>query len=649
VCGFAGLMVGRCASVGNPVSLATRMSARLRHRGPDDSGSWVDPQQRVAFGFQRLAIIDLSTMGHQPMSSTSGRYTIVFNGEVYNFLQLREQLEHQGHRFRGDSDTEVILAALEQWGVRDAVTRFDGMFAIALWDESAQTLSLIRDRLGIKPLYFYARGGVLAFASELKALTIVPGFDATIDRNALVQYFRYLYIPAPMTIYRHVRKLDPGHILTIRDPGQSVRSEPYWDLADVMRRGLADPFRGSDAEATDALEEAVKKSVALHMNADVPVGAFLSAGVDSSTVVSMMQEISCRPVRTFSVAFDVARHNEADVAGQIASHLGTDHTELLLTGREALEMIPSLPEIFDEPYADTSQIPVYLLCREARKFVTVAVSGDGGDEVYGGYNRYIYGAGSLEKLSRLPRVVRRMASRGIEIVSPEAWARAYGLVERGLPRSARHRLPEEKIPKIGRLLGADSTISMYRSLVSAWEDPPSLVRGGVDSEGPLEAIMADETLGTLTDRMMLTDQRSYLPDDQLAKVDRVSMAVSLEVRVPLIDHRLVEFSWRLPPEAKTRKGVGKWLLREVLYRRVPRSLVDRPKMGLAVPLAEWLRGPLRPWAEALLSEDRLESEGVLYGRPIRTAWGRLQAGRTEAALSLWAVLMFQAWRECWVD
>ncbi|HEX5436689.1 MAG TPA: asparagine synthase (glutamine-hydrolyzing) [Gemmatimonadaceae bacterium] len=626
------------------------MVACLAHRGPDDSGIWVDARFGIGLGFRRLAIVDLSAQGHQPMRSASGRFTIVFNGEVYNHCQLRTSLEQEGWRFRGHSDTEVMLAAFERWGVRDAVTRFVGMFALAVWDAETASLSLVRDRLGIKPLFVSARSGAITFGSELKALVAGPGFDRTVDTDALTDYLRYLYVPGPRTIYRHACKLRPGHMLTITDPAQQLpESVPYWSPVEAAQRGLADPFRGSDEEAVTELRQRLAEAVEMRLQADVPLGALLSGGIDSSVVVALAQAACARPIKTFSVAFEVREHNEAPHAARVASYLGTDHTEVLLTGEDALAVVPRLPEIFDEPYADTSQIPAFLICGVARKDVVVALSGDGGDEVYGGYNRYIYGEHLLKRMIRVPRPARQALAAGIGALSPSAWDRAYGVLAPVLPSALRHRLPGEKLHKMSRLMRSESVPNMYRTLVSAWSQPEDLVIANGAGDDPFERQLGMNEVSRLLDRMMLTDQLIYMVDDQLAKVDRVSMAVSLEARVPLIDHRLVEFAWRLPAHMKIRDGQGKWLLRQLLYRLVPSELVDRPKMGLSVPLDQWLRGPLRPWAEDLLSADRLRKEGVLHAAPIRAAWSELIAGRSERALGLWAVLMFQAWRARWLS
>ncbi|HKG95751.1 MAG TPA: asparagine synthase (glutamine-hydrolyzing) [Gemmatimonadaceae bacterium] len=650
MCGFAGIFSSAGVREEQLVRDVERMIDPIAHRGPDDSGVFTDPSAGVALGFRRLAIIDLSALGHQPMRSGSGRFTLVFNGEVFNHNELRADLLRDGFTFRGHSDTEVILASFERWGVQAAVKRFVGMFAIAAWDRERRELSLIRDRLGIKPLFVYrAPSGVVTFGSELKALAAGPVFDNTLNRDALQDFLRYLYVPGPQSIYQHITKLPPGHVLTIADPRAPLpASVAYWSVEEVARRGLADQLTGSDEEVVDQFDALLSDAVKMRMEADVPLGALLSGGIDSSVVVALLQQHAARPVKTFSVAFDAEEHNEAHHAAAIAKHLGTDHTEYLLTGKEALDVVPKLPDIFDEPHGDTSQIPAYLICGVARREVTVALTGDGGDEVYGGYNRYTYGERMLQKMMRVPRPARRAVAAGIGTLSPAGWDRAHRFVRPMLPSSLKQRLPGDKVHKIGRIMGADSLPGMYRSLVSVWQDAEGLVVNGRRHRDRMEEVLSAREPRQLLDRMMLADQLTYLTEDQLAKVDRVSMANSLEVRVPLLDHRLVEFSWRAPSRFKIRDGKGKWLLRQVLYRRVPRELIERPKMGLSVPLGQWLRGPLRGWAEELLSADRLTRDGILHSAPIRAAWDQLQAGRDETALGLWAVLMFQGWKARWL-
>ncbi len=648
MCGLAGLFRKGGARAEDLEALTRAMTGTIRHRGPDDDGVFVAPEAGVALGFRRLAIIDLSPAGHQPMASASGRFTLVFNGEVFNHNALREELLALGHRFRGHSDTEVILAGFESWGIATAVRRFVGMFAIAVWDAGERTLTLIRDRLGIKPMFYWSGGRDFAFASELKALVAVPGFEGRLERDALASYFRYLYVPAPATIYQGVCKLPPGHLLTIRDPSVALPvPEAYWSALTAAAEGAASQVTGSDQDAVDQLDALLCEAVRLRLEADVPLGALLSGGIDSATVVALMQEALPRPARTFTIGFDRPEHDEAEHARAIARHLGTDHTELRVSGADALEVVPLLPDMFDEPLADPSQIPTYLVCKLARQHVTVALSGDGGDELFAGYNRYRHGAGLSRRMARVPAPVRTATAAALAAVAPGAWDQMASVATRLLPARSRPRLVGERIHKLARLLRADGTAARYRTLMSAWDQPQTLVPGAEELADELDRIVGGNSPVELEERMMLADQRGYLADDLLAKVDRASMAVSLEARVPLLDHRLVEFAWRLPLRHKIRDGEGKWILRQVLYRRVPKALVDRPKMGFTVPILDWLRGPLRAWAEELLQPAALAEGGLLDPRPIRAAWGDVQAGRTPNAVALWAVLMFQAWRQRW--
>lgn len=650
MCGFAGILRTPNSANGSVEKIAERMVARIVHRGPDDAGLWSDPEHGVAFGFRRLAIIDLSELGHQPMVSGTGRFVAVFNGEIYNHRALRSELEASGCRFRGHSDTEVMLAAFERHGVLRAVQRFVGMFAIALWDNRERRLHLIRDRLGIKPLYIQATPGRVIFGSELKALAGDPEFVSRLDRSSLATYFRHLYIAAPRTIFENTYKLLPGHILTIGDPSAALpESQPYWSVSSVAQRGAAEPFVGSDANAIDALDELLTESVRLRLEADVPLGALLSGGIDSSTVVALMKRVADgQTVRTYTIGFDRAEHDESAHAKRVAQYLGTEHTELPLTGSDALEVIPRLSEMYDEPHADPSQIPTYLVSQLARRHVTVALSGDGGDELFCGYNRYHHGERWLSRAAQIPRPVRGMASAALRAVSPPTWDRFFAATSGARSHRSGNRLMGERMHKIAALLEESSSASRYRSLMSAWQSPERVVPGGVEIGRTIERVMSSNVRPLLVDRMMLVDQLEYLPDDLLAKLDRASMAVSLEARVPLLDHRVVEFAWRLPLHMKIRDGVGKWILRQVLYRYVPRELVERPKMGFSVPIETWLRGPLRPWAEELLSREALEADGILDADVVRHEWQLLLTRRRANALAIWAVVMFQAWRQRWL-
>jgi asparagine synthase (glutamine-hydrolysing) len=636
----------------------------IRSRGPDDSGVWCDQAAGLALGHARLSILDLSAEGHQPMASASGRYVIVYNGEVYNFHELRRELEQLGARFRGHSDTEVILAAFEQWGLEPAVRRFVGMFAFALWDRQERVLHLGRDRIGIKPLYFGWAEQSFLVGSELKAFRAFEGFRPDVDRNVVASYLRFNYVPAPYSIFRHVYKLPAGCLLKVPasriarsgdfspDPDDRQagwRPVRYWSAREAAERGLAAPFMGSDAEAIEELDRWLREAVRLRMIADVPLGAFLSGGVDSSTVVALMQAQHSRPIRTFTIGFHETDYNEAGFARAVAAHLGTDHTELYVTPQEAMTVIPRLPEMYDEPFADSSQIPTHLVSALARRHVTVSLSGDGGDELFGGYNRYFWGRRIWRAIGWMPVTARRMLARGIMLMSPQAWSALFARMDpvMTLPQS-----PGDKLHKLAATLAVKNQDALYARLLSHWKDPAAVVPGSVEltrgtSMGLPQTRGPDP--GCFTQRMMLLDLVAYLPDDLLVKLDRASMAVSLEARVPLLDHRIVEFAWRLPLSMKIRHGQGKWVLRQVLARYVPPELMERPKMGFAVPLDMWLRGPLRDWAESLLDERRLKKEGMLAPAPIREKWDEHLSGKRNWQYLLWDVLMFQAWVEEWAS
>jgi asparagine synthase (glutamine-hydrolysing) len=622
-------------------SAVIRMAETIRHRGPDDQGEWVDAEQGIAFGFRRLAILDLSPSGSQPMHSSDGRFVIIFNGEVYNYRELRDELLAHGAAFRGTSDTEVLLAAFSKWGILEAVKRFNGMFAFAVWDRKEQTLCLVRDRLGIKPLYYGWQTGSLVFGSELKALRAHPAFNADINRDALTLYLRYNYIPAPHSIYNGIFKLPPACILTIRpgaDPQDAVPT-PYWSAREAVERGLANPFEGDERQAVDALDSHLRHSVGLRMLADVPLGAFLSGGVDSSAVVALMQAQSSRPVKTFTIGFHESGFDEAAHARTVAHHLGTDHTELYVTPEEARAVIPLLPDLYDEPFSDSSQIPTYLVSKLARQDVTVSLSGDGGDELFGGYNRYFLVQRIWNRVGWLPHGIRKGAAGLMQTVSPQAWAN--GIQVAGRFNSAAKNLPNagDKAHRLAEILHASNPEAIYFDLVSHWKDPARVVLGGHEPVMSLANLPA-----TLAERMMYQDLVTYLQDDILAKVDRASMGVSLEARAPYLDdHETVEFAWRLPLRMKIRNGQGKWALRQVLYRYVPQELIERPKMGFGVPLDAWLRNELREWVENLLDESRLRREGYFDPAPIRQLWQEHLSGRKNRQYQLWDILMFQAW------
>ena len=588
------------------------MSDAIVHRGPDDSGEYVDDANGIAFGFRRLSIVDLSEAGHQPMTSASGRFVMMFNGEVYNYEAIRAELRAAGlaPEFRGHSDTEVMLAAFEAWGIEAAVRRFVGMFAIALWDRNEKVLHLVRDRMGVKPMYYGFSGPTFLFGSELKALRRHPDFNGRVDRTAVAAYLRYLYVPAPLSIYEGIHKQMPGTIVTLRGGTRGVQTRTYWSAADAAAQGIANRFRGDEIEAADALDGLLRDAVALRMVADVPLGVFLSGGVDSSLVTALMQVQASQPVKTFTIGFEEGAYDEATYAAAIAKHLGTAHTELYVTPADAMNVIPSLPEMYDEPFADSSQIPTYLVSKMARQYVTVSLSGEGGDEVFGGYRRYFEGQRLLRTFGRVPSPLRRLLGRGVLAVPSRAWDRV--LKQGGT-----------QMQKLGRAL--QNLDDLYFELVGHWRN--------VDAPRPSSSI-ADPI-----ERMMYFDQITYLPDDILAKVDRASMAASLEAREPLLDHRVVELAWTLPLSMKVQGGQGKRILRRVLDRYVPRELIERPKMGFKVPIDTWLRGPLRGWAEDLLSERKLREHGLVDVDVVRRGW---KSGAS--ADQLWAVLMLQAWQ-----
>jgi asparagine synthase (glutamine-hydrolysing) len=650
MCGIAGFLGGRWPGPADTAAILARMSHNLRHRGPDRSAMWIGEQDRIGFAHDRLAIIDLSAAGDQPMHSHSGRFVIIYNGEIYNHSDIRDELAASGGacNWSGHSDTETLLAAIEAWGVRGALERATGMFAFALWDRHEKALTLARDRLGEKPLYYGRQGGCDApflFGSELKALAEHPAFERDIDRQALTLLLRYGYIPAPFSIYRGIAKLPAGAILTLHQDAADPVIEHYWSGAAVAEAGLADPLRLDDETAIDRLEQLLERAVGGQMIADVPLGAFLSGGVDSSTIVAVMQKLSARPVRTFTIGFREKGFDEAAHAKAVARHLGTDHTELYVTPDEARAVIPKLPAIYDEPFADASQIPTHLVSALARRHVTVALSGDAGDELFGGYNRYLLTNALWGKIARVPRPLRTVAARALTTISPSAWTR-FGEAASGLlPKLAQVDRLGDKVHKGSPLLGSANVAELYGGMLSLWRDPAAVVIGA--REPPSQAtgaVPALEGLGSV-ERMMALDLLGYLPDDILVKVDRAAMAVSLETRVPFLDHALVEFAWRLPFELKVRGGETKWILRQLLYRHVPRALIERPKMGFGVPIGKWLRGPLRDWAEALLDERRLHDEGYFRPEPIRRMWDAHLSGSLNEQYRLWPILMFQSWLE----
>src|SRR5687767_7459486 len=616
-------------------SIVTRMRDIMRHRGPDDSGEWVDEGSGIALGFRRLAILDLSPTGHQPMLSADERYVMIFNGEIYNYAELRSVLDSAGYEFRGTSDTEVMLAGILHWGLEKAVSLFNGMFAIALWDRNERNLHLIRDRIGVKPLYYGWCGRTLVFGSELKSLLAHPDFRPEIDRQSLTLYLRYGYVPAPHSIYQAVKKLEPGMILTFGGGASQAegRRIKYWSARETVERGLQNPFLGDDQEAVSELDQLLRASVRDRMIADVPLGAFLSGGIDSSTIVAMMQVQSTRPVKTFTIGFQETGYNEAEYAKGVASHLKTDHTELYVSSRDALDVIPQLPSMFDEPLGDSSQIPTYLVSKLARQSVTVSLSGDGGDELFGGYSRYLRSLKVWDLVGPVPKFARSIAGNIFEVASKLDWQR---ITSNGHLATRFYYLSE--------ITKAKSANELYWRFSSHWHQPEQVVINGYEPAAFHMASGNSQLLPDFAQRMMYLDLMTYLPDDILVKLDRASMAASLEGRVPFLDdHRVVEFAWRLPLHMKIRSGKGKWILRQVLQQYVPQKMIERPKMGFGVPIDSWLRGPLRAWAEDLLDEKRLRREGYLDPAPIRKKWSEHLQNQKDWQYSLWYVLMFQDW------
>jgi asparagine synthase (glutamine-hydrolysing) len=642
MCGIAGFIASSPkSSKGDLEASLVRMCERIKHRGPDDAGTWVDEPEGIALGHRRLSILDLSPAGHQPMESACGRYVVVFNGEIYNFLRLRKELEGLGHKFRGRSDTEVMLAAFCEWGLEAGLKRFVGMFALALWDRRERTLHLARDRMGEKPLYYGWSGGTFLFGSELKALRAHPDWHAEIDRGALALFLRYQCVPAPYCIYQHFFKLIPGCFLSLTEAQLAARQIPelrtYWSLRSVAEAGIDHPFEGNEDKAIEQFTELLHESVGQQMIADVPLGAFLSGGIDSSVIVALMQLQSGHKVRTFSIGFNEETFNEAHHAKEVARHLGTQHTEFYVQPKDLHEVTYQMPTIYDEPFADSSQIPTTLLCKLTRQQVTVSLSGDGGDELFGGYNDYLKAARLWKCLRLVPEglrergatLLRRMAQTGLEA----------GLK----PGRGTHLL--NRAMNLAELLPVPSELALYRLLMSAAREPAAWLKDTPERPTQFSGPSSWQFLPEMLQRMMYLDAVSYLPDDILVKVDRAAMSASLETRIPLLDHRLVEFVWKLPLSFKINRGRGKWLLRQVLDKYVPRALVDRPKKGFSVPLAAWLRGPLREWSETLLSPARLRQQGFFRQEAIGLAWQEHLLQKRDWAALLWNVLMFQAWFE----
>ena len=645
MCGFAGF--ARPAGLNDQAeSLVRSMNGIIAHRGPDGEGQWVDAAAGIALGHRRLAIIDLSATGHQPMQSDDGRYVIAYNGEVYNFRELAEELENAGlaPAWRGHSDTEVLLAAIVAWGIKPTLKRAHGMFALALWDRRERSLTLARDRLGEKPLYYGWQGHGSArsflFGSDLAALAVHPAFEGEIDDGAIELLLRYLYIPEPHSVYRGIAKLSPGTFLTLHLASGREQIEVYWDTLEEAFRARSEPFAGSPEEAVDALDRLLGAAVESQMVSDVPIGAFLSGGIDSSTVVALMQRVSRRPVKTFTIGFREGAFNEAVHARAMAEHLGTDHTELVLEARDALDIIPRIPGIYSEPFADSSQIPTFLVSRLAASHVTVALSGDAGDELFGGYNRHVFAHVRWPGISRVPRELRSIAGRMMLAVPPAVWDRSAGTL---LRRSA--RFVGDKVHKTAGAIASGTSEELYERLITLNATAHDLMS---HSENPGYPAWKDRPQMrdlSAAERMMALDAIGYLPGDILTKVDRAAMAVSLEARVPLLDPDVFRFAWSLPVEYKIRNGVSKWPLRQLLCRHVPEELVNRPKMGFAIPLGEWLRRPLREWAESLLSPKAIRDGGLFHLDSVQALWSQHMRGSRNNEQRLWPVLIAQAWLE----
>ncbi|MFZ5945151.1 MAG: asparagine synthase (glutamine-hydrolyzing) [Bacillota bacterium] len=641
MCGIVGFLVQNYKyAQEHKKNIIAAMAETLSHRGPDDLGIWFDPEGTITFGHRRLSIIDLSPEGHQPMVSASSRYVITFNGEIYNFQQIRKDLEKRGFSFRGHSDTEILVSAIEEWGLEKALEIAIGMFAFALWDRKERKLYLVRDRLGEKPLYYGWMGQTFLFASELKALNAHPDFVKEINRDILALYLRYNYIPTPYSIYKDIFKLPPGHFLVIDDNQQSQpKPMPYWSADKVIQSAKENPYMGTEEEAIGELDNLLKDVVKKQMISDVPLGAFLSGGIDSSTIVALMQSQSSNRVRTFTIGFNEEKYNEAHDAKRIANYLGTDHTELYVQPYEAMEVIPKLANLYDEPFADSSQIPTLLVAQLTRTKVTVSLSGDGGDEIFGGYNRHYWANNIWQKINKMPLFLRNNISNLLTDVPPKAWDNVYEHLNKVLPAKYRLRLPGNKIHKLAGILNVDSPYSMYKNLVSSWKNPSSVVIGSNEpnqNNSQLPKLNFSET-------MMYLDLLTYLPDDILVKVDRACMGVSLESRVPYLDHRVVEFGWRLPLSMKIKNGQGKWILRQLLYRYIPSELINSPKMGFGVPIDSWLRGPLKSWAEDLLSPEKVRREGYFAPEPIWDKWNEHISGKYDWHHELWSILIFEMW------
>ena len=677
MCGFAGLYLGRQFDAENINEVVTNMTNALEHRGPDDFGTWLDARDGIAFGHRRLAIVDTSPLGHQPMSSKDDQYMIVLNGEIYNHNQLRSELQilNPNIAWTGHSDTETLLAAFEYWGIEKTLKKSVGMFAIALWETASKKLYLIRDRFGEKPLYYGwiddgQNGKIFAFGSELKSFKAYPNFSNTVCRTALKQYFRYMYVPSPYSIYSDIYKLEAGCMICIdgtppQTPPKEILHpleampqkyknfsiERWYSLKEKIVKNSMQHFQ-DETEAISTLEEQLVETIKIQSEADVPLGAFLSGGVDSSTIVALMQENQSKPVQTFTIGFEDKKFDESPYAHAVAKHLGTEHHELFVSSSDAQSLIPNLPKLYDEPFADSSQIPTHFVSMAAKKEVTVSLSGDAGDELFGGYNRYLFAPKLWNKVQWMPFAARRVMGNSLAFLSIDAWDKIGQAFNSMNPGSRSISQLGDKVHKTAlRFKTVQSIDELYKNLVCEWPNVDELVIADVSNypsqqiintlEDPLPELGMDDA----ESRMMYWDAMTYMTDDILCKVDRAAMGVSLETRVPFLDHRIAEIAWRTPLKIKIKNNQGKWPLREILYKRVPRELIERPKAGFGIPLGDWLRGPMKEWAEALIEPNRLAAEGFLNPELVHLIWHEHQQQKRNWSFKLWSILMFQSWLE----